>query len=126
MIKLIQYFFYVLYSNSLSNGENSSFWAKNLVSLILFFNVGFVLNILLILTNQTEWTKSIFFLFLIITIVAILNHLILSKEEEIMRYFKKNKKNRILLRISLILYIILSVYSFFYIIIEVKDMNTNV
>ena len=126
MIKLIKYFFYKIYSFSLSNDENDPSWALAIVTLFLISNVYFLLDLIMIFTNSKIPQINGFVILVLCCLILYLNFIFLVKNGktiEIVKEFKENKQKKTILNIFLSLYIIFSIIMCIYTGNIVRSMN---
>ena len=115
MIKLLKYFFYKLYSFSLSEGQNNSMWACIMVIMFVMFNLFTVINIVLLTTTLKFPNLNYFTIIIICSFIAYLLYALLlknNKSQEILNEFNATKKGKAVLNFYLFFYIILSIGSF--------------
>ena len=117
MIKIIKYFFYKIYSFSLSNGENDAGWAMTIVSLFTLANVYSFFDIFMILTQSKLPQLGKPIVIVCCGIILYFNYAILmknGKSKEIVKEFKDIKGSKVMLNLFLALYIIGSICLFIY------------
>ena len=126
MIKLIKYFFYKIYSFSLSNGENDAGWAYAIVSMFLIANIYSLFDLVMIITASKLPQVSNLFIIAMGGLVLYLNHMLLlknGKAKEIVKEFKEKQGSKAMLNLFLFLYIFVSVILFIYTGNVVRSMN---
>jgi hypothetical protein len=126
MIKIIKYFFYKIYSFSLSNGESDAGWAYAIVSMFLIANIYTLIDLVMIITASKLPQVSNLFIILMGGLVLYLNHIVLLKNgkvKEIAKEFKEKQGNKAMLNLFLFLYISFSVILFIYTGNVVRGMN---
>lgn len=127
MKQAIKYFFYRLYSVSLSNGEQDAGWAMIIVSLFSLANVYSLFDLILIFSNSQlpHISKGIIILFC--CGIMYFNYSLLMKNrkaKEIVKEFEQEDKSKRLIKTLLIwFYIIASVTLFIYTGNVVRSMN---
>ena len=127
MIKIIKYFFYKIYSFSLSNGENDAGWAFGIVSMFLIANIYSLLDLVMIITASKLPQVSNLTIIAIGGVVLYLNHVLLlknGKAKVIAKEFdEKQGRSRAILNLILFLYVVCSVILFIYTGNVVRSMN---
>lgn len=126
MIKIIKYFFYKIYSFSLSNGESDAGWAYAIVSVFLIANIYSLYDLVMIITVSKLPQVGNSFIIVMGVLVLYLNHIVLlknGKAKEIVEEFKDMKGSRAMLNLFLFLYIAVSVILFIYTGNVVRSMN---
>jgi hypothetical protein len=126
MIKILKYFFYKIYSFSLSNGESDAGWAYAIVSMFLVANIYSLLDLVMIVTKSKLPQLSNLFIIAMGGLVLYFNYIILMKNgkaKEIAKEFKEMQGNKAMLNLSLFLYITVSVILFIYTGNVVRSMN---
>lgn len=126
MIKIIKYFFYKVYSFSLSNGETDAGWAMAIVSLFTLANVYSLFDIIMIFTQSKlpQLGKPVIIVFC--TIVLYFNYMLLMKNgkaKEIVKEFEDVESNKPMLNLFLVLYVIGSIALFVYTGNVVRELN---
>lgn len=125
-MKIIRYFFYKIYSFSLSNGENDAGWAMAIVSLFTLANFYSFFDIFIILTQSksSQFGKPI--IIICCVIILYFNYAILmknGKEKEIVKEFNEMEGSKTMLNLFLVLYIIGSISLFIYTGNVVRGLN---
>ncbi len=126
MIKIIKYFFYKIYSFSLSNGENDAGWAMTIVSIFGILNIYGILGVIQILLQVKTAQVDKWIIILLAAILLYLYYVLLMKNgraNEIVKEFREMQGNKAMLNFSLFLYITVSVILFIYTGNEVRSMN---
>ncbi len=126
MIKLIKYFFYKIYSVSLSNGEQDAGWAMTIVSVFGILNVYTILGVIQILLQvKAPQVDKLVVIILAVLIIYLYYRLLIKngKAKEIVKEFKEMKQSKGMLNFLLMLYIIVSVILFIYSGSIVRGMN---
>jgi hypothetical protein len=126
MIRVIKYFFYKIYSFSLSNGETDAGWAMAIVSIFGIFNIYGILGIIQILLQlKTPQVDKWVIIFLALTLLYLYYTLLIKndKSKEIVKEFKEMEGSRAMLNLLLALYIIGSVILFIYTANVVRALN---
>lgn len=127
MKQAIKYFFYRLYSTSLSNGEHDAGWSMTIVSLFSIVNVYSFFDLILIFSNSQlpQVSKSV--IILLCSGILYFNYSLLiknGKAREIVKEFKNEDKSKRVFKTLLIwMYIITSVVLFIYTANAVRSMN---
>jgi len=117
MIKILKYFFYKIYSVSLSNGEKDAGWAMTIVSIFVLLNMSFLIDIILIITGARLPQVGKVTIGIICAIILYMNYSLLMKgnrANEIIKEFNEMKTGKGLLNVCLILYIVLTIVLFIY------------
>lgn len=117
MIKIIKYFFYRMYSISLSNGEKDAGWAMAIVSMFVLANASVLMDIILIVTGTKLPQVGKVTIGIICAIILYMNYSLLMKgnrANEIIKEFNEMKTGKGLLNFYLILYIVLTIVLFIY------------
>ncbi len=126
MIKIIKYFFYKIYSFSLSNGENDPGWAMTIVSIFGILNVYGILGVIQIALQVKTPQVNKWIIILLAAILLYLYYVLLMKNgkaKEIVKEFKEMKGSKAMLNLFLFLYIAFSVILFIYTGNVVRSMN---
>jgi hypothetical protein len=126
MIKTLKYFFYKIYSFSLSNGESDAGWAYAIVSVFLIANIYSLLDLVMIITESKIPEVSNIFIIAMCGLVLFLNHILLLKDgmaKEITKEFKEMRGSKAILNLFLFLYITVSIVLFIYTGNVVRSMN---
>ncbi len=126
MIRVIKYFFYKIYSFSLSNGETDAGWAMAIVSMFGIFNVYGILGVIQILLQvKTPQVNKWIIIFLALTLLYLYYLLLMKndKSKEIAKEFKEMEGSKAMLNLLLALYIIGSVVLFIYTANIVRALN---
>ena len=125
-MKIIKYFFYKVYSFSLSNGENNPEWAMAIVSVFVIGNIYSFFDIIMILTKSKLPQVSNLYIVGVIGFVLYLNYILLlknGKAKEIVKEFKEMRGSKLILNLLLALYIIGSIGLFIYTGNIVRELN---
>ncbi len=126
MIKTIKYFFYKIYSFSLSNGENDAGWAMTIVSVFGILNVYGILGVIQISLQVKISQVDKWIIILLAAILLYLYYALLMKNgkaKEIVKEFKEMEGSKAMLNLSLFLYITMSIVLFIYTGNIVRSMN---
>jgi hypothetical protein len=126
MIKKIKYFFYKIYSFSLSNGQSDEGWAYAIVSMFLIANIYSLFDLVMIITASKLPQVSNLFIIVMGGLVLYLNYIVLlknGKAKEIVKEFKEMKGSKAKLNLFLFFYIAVSVILFIYTGNLVRSMN---
>lgn len=127
MKQAIKYFFYRLYSISLSNGEQDAGWSMTIVSLFSLANVYSFFDLILIFSNSQLPQISKVVIILFCGGILYFNYSLLMKDgkaQEIVKEFKNEDKSKRLFKSLLIwVYMIISVALFIYTGNVVRSMN---
>lgn len=126
MIKLIKYFFYKIYSFSLSSGEIDAGWAMTIVAMFTLANIYSFFDLIIILTQSKLPQLSTPVIIVFCGIILYLNYSLLMKNgkaKAIVKEFKETEESKFKLNVFLILYIIVSITLFIYTGNLVRDMN---
>jgi hypothetical protein len=127
MKQAIKYFFYRLYSISLSNGEQDAGWSMIIVSLFALANVYSFFDLILIFSNSQLPQISKVVIILFCSGILYFNYSLLTKNgkaKEIVKEFEREEKSKRLLKMMLIwLYMIVSITLFIYTGNVVRSMN---
>jgi hypothetical protein len=126
MIRVIKYFFYKIYSFSLSNGETDSSWAMVGVSMFTLANVYSFFDIILILTHSKlpQLGKPAIIVFCCMLLYFNYSLLVKNgKSKEIVKEFKEMEGSKAMLNLFLFLYITVSIVLFIYTGNVVRNMN---
>lgn len=111
-MKIIRYFFYKIYSFSLSNGETDPGWAMTIVAMFTLANVYSFIDIILILTQTKEPQLGKPIIIAFCGAILYLNYIMLmknGKSKEIIKEFNDMTVSRAILNLYLALYIIGSI-----------------
>jgi hypothetical protein len=125
-MKIIRYFFYKIYSFSLSNGENDAGWAMAIVSIFGIQNVYGVLGLIQILFKVKTPQIDKWIIILLASILLYSYYVLLvknGKAKEIVKEFKEMKGSKLILNLLLALYIIGSIGLFIYTGNIVRELN---
>ncbi|MFN7313239.1 MAG: hypothetical protein ACK5UI_07120, partial [Bacteroidota bacterium] len=118
MKQIIKYFFYRLYSISLSNGEHDAGWSMTIVSLFSLANIYSFFDLILIVSNSQLPQVNNIFIILISGVILYFNYYLLIKDGkalDIVKEFNDEDKSKRLLKTILIwAYMITSVVLFVY------------
>ena len=110
---LIEYFFYKIYSFSLSNGENSPSWAVTTVSIFGIINLYTLTDIFLIVFNKKMFIINEIFIIFIGLLIIYFYYSFLVRNGNLKLITNKFKgKGNLKLNLSLIAYIIISLVLF--------------
>lgn len=127
-MKLIKFFFYRIYSVSLSRGEMDPIWAYGLLSMFTIANASCILDILMIITKSKIFDVGpIFILIMCISILHLNSVLLLrnGKPKETIKEFKEMKESRMKWNLFLTVYIIASILMVIYIGGIVREMHAK-
>jgi hypothetical protein len=125
-VKIIRYFFYRIYSFSLSNGENDAGWAMVIVSMFTLANVYSFFDIIILSTNSSlpEIEKPAILIFC--SVVLYFNYVVLMKNGKskiILKEFNEMNGSKSMLNLLLMLYIVGSIVLFIFTGNMVRDLN---
>lgn len=126
MIKIIKYFFYKIYSFSLSNGESDAGWAMTIVSIFGILNVYGILGVIQILLQVKTPQVNKWVIIILAAILLYLYYVLLMKNgraKEIVKEFKEMEGSKVMLNLFLALYIIGSIALFIYTGNVVRSLN---
>jgi hypothetical protein len=127
MIKILKYFFYRIYSFSLSNGEKDAGWAYIIVLFFVYGNLSILMDGVLLLISAGSSKLSNAIVIAISGAAAYYLHVILTKgqrKDEIIKEFN-SIKNKSALNILLMLYIVGTVILFVICMREIRALNGN-
>ena len=128
MTRILKYFFFKIYSSSLSNGVTDAGWAMSIVTMFVVANVFTLFDIFLIITKTKLPQISNFVLFAAGGLILYFNFVLLIKKGKaqiILNDFKKAETKKGLLNLFLVLYIILTIALFIYTGNIVRALNTH-
>lgn len=125
-MKLIRYFFYKIYSFSLSNGEQDAGWAMTIVSIFGILNVYGILGVVQILLEVKTPQIDKWIIIVLGAILFYLYYVLLIKNDkakEIAKEFKETKESKGILNLLLFFYIAFSIFLFIYTGNIIRGMN---
>lgn len=128
MIQLLKYFFFKIYSFSLSKGQNDPGWAMTIVSLFVLVNVYSLFDIILILTHTKLPQISTTILLFSCGLLLYINYTLLMKDGKaqlILKDFQQGQTRKGILNLCLALYIIFTIILFIYTGNMVRAFNAN-
>ena len=128
MTTLLKYFFFKIYSFSLSNGQRDAGWAMTIVSMFVLANVYSLLDIILILTQTKLPQVGNIVVVVACGLILYFNYTLLMKDGQaqiILKYFQNGQTKKGLLNLFLTLYIILTITLFIYTGNIVRAYNAN-
>lgn len=128
MTRLLKYFFFKIYSFSLSNGESDAGWAMTIVSMFVIANAYTLFDLYLILTQTRFPEFGNTFIIAACGLILYFNYVLLLKDgkaQEILSEFQKTETKKGLLNFFLTLYIILTITLFIYTGYIVRSLNEH-
>jgi hypothetical protein len=126
MKRLLKYFFYKLYSYSLSQGQNNFASAERIVNLFILLNIISIINLFLILTKIKLTELPLDTLFISAGLILFGSYFIflnIYNPTPILNEFRKPEAKTKYYNWYLVLYIISSIFVFFYTVQTVKALN---
>ena len=117
MTRLLKYFFFKIYSFSLSNGQRDAGWAMTIVSMFVLANVYSLLDIILILTRTKLPQVGNIVIVVACGLILYFNYVLLIKDgkaQTILNDFRQGQTKKRRLNLFLTLYIILTITLFIY------------